>query len=74
MVKIDKNIPMPGTRAPSKIYELPFKEMEIGDSFLAEGLSRNQVAYLTHYAYWKFKRKFATRQEPSGLFRIWRIE
>lgn len=69
--KIDKNVPMPkGVRGPGKT-KYPWREMEVGDSFLlpASLASRGIVgASNNRYA----PRRFAIRKTPEG-YRIWRI-
>lgn len=76
MIPIDKGIPIPrrkrGGRGPRRpIY--PWDSMEIGDSFLAEGLTQIHMTAVCAYAARKFGARFTTRKVEGGV-RIWRIE
>jgi len=74
-IKIDKGVPMPdrseaSNAGRSMVY--PWKEMEIGDSFLLKSdvktASRQCWAAAKRYA----PRRFASRKTPEG-YRVWRI-
>lgn len=66
--KIEKNVPLPGVAA-----TYPFEQMEVGDSFFAEGKTANQLQNAA--SHWRKRKgwKFATRTEEGGA-RIWRTE
>lgn len=67
-MRIDKNIPMP-----PRGYELPFDQMEVGDSFLLpSGVSPGYARALIHAAQKKLSKKFSLRRTDNG-FRCWRI-
>ena len=69
-MKIDKNIPMP-----PRGYELPFGQMEVGDSFaLPSAVSHSYARILIH----KFqtadgKKKFSLRRIDDS-YRCWRVK
>ena len=70
--KIDKNVPMPkGVRGPGKT-KYPWREMEIGDSFLLPA----ECKYPDQFAGSPNKHmaplRFAVRKTPEG-YRLWRI-
>ena len=73
-IPIDKNIPMPKPpRGVGKKYNYPWKDMQIGDSFLYPshvnyGTARGNVEVEKQ----RLGRKFALRTTPEGL-RCWRI-
>ncbi len=70
--KIEKDIKIPGSVGPSgapAIY--PFKDMEVGDSFLA---SKGAITAAAGYAS-RHNVKFSSRKsDVPGQFRIWRIK
>ncbi len=76
-MKIEQNIPMPRrTGGPSGV-KYPFREMQIGDSFLVattdeRGRAKAAIYYYTHSPDGK-GRRFSSRK-VSGGYRIWRIE
>lgn len=69
-MKIEKNVPMP-----PRGYELPFDQMDIGDSFvLPEAVSHSYARILIH----KFQKsngakKFSLRRTADG-YRCWRVK
>jgi hypothetical protein len=69
MFQIEKNIPVP-----SKASLYPFRQMEIGDSFLvpADAITRARSA-LTAFRSANDNFKFATRTLDGGALRIWRV-
>jgi hypothetical protein len=75
---IEKNIPIP-TRIRGSVY--PFKEMEIGDSFLASFNEKDNVykqKQKIYLAIWRFSKnnpdkKFVTQSLKQAL-RVWRIK
>lgn len=79
MFKIEKNVKMDQWR--ERIRKYPFKEMDIGDSFLfpcSESEREKHTARYTIYAaigYFKKKNsgyKFSVRSVDGG-FRVWRV-
>jgi hypothetical protein len=67
-MKIEKNVPMP-----PRGYELPFEQMEIGDSFLLPaGVSAGYARTLIHKAQNKLDRGFSLRRTDDG-YRCWRV-
>ena len=81
MIKVDKNIPIPGINTKKSKYDFPFAYMDINDSFLIEETKDNEAA-LTRgsllYALIKFNKqnnsniRITTRTVPDGI-RVWRI-
>jgi predicted signal transduction protein with EAL and GGDEF domain len=71
MIKIEKDIPLPVRNGgPQRLY--PFKEMEIGDSFLAP-IKQSAASGHARRASLALGRKFTTATVQGGT-RIWRIE
>ncbi len=67
-VKIDKGIPMPPCNRAGKY---PWKEMEVGDSFLMDG-DPVYAANTANKAGRKHGRKFSSRKTREGM-RVWRV-
>jgi len=66
-VKIEKNIPMP-----RRGRELPFEEMEIGDSFqIPDGLKPEYARTMVTQAQKRLSRKFSLRRF-GDRYRCWR--
>ena len=64
--KIEKNIPMPTGHRPL-FGNLPFAEMEVGDSFAVNGaIAPQTVAYLSAV--------FSRRQDPRWKFKVAKID
>lgn len=71
MFTIEKNIPIPNSR--SNRPQLPFDQMEVGDSFLAPDLSKNRVYNAANEYRLKTGKRFLVRAVEGGT-RCWRIE
>lgn len=66
-MKIDRGIPIP----PARRCLYPWREMEVGDSFLMPGAPRqvaNQISKAGRY----YQRKFSYRKTAEGI-RVWRV-
>lgn len=72
MYTIDKNIPLPTYRGlkPKGPLRLTMEQMEVGDSFVVEAISKRGSAYGTARA---MGIKIRTMVEVNSL-RIWRIK
>ena len=71
-IRIDKNVPIPGTAAAGKHKEIiaALQEMEVGDSFIIpEEFNPKSIHQYALYANVKIK----TRTTENGLLRVWRI-
>lgn len=68
MIKIDKGIPMPQI---SK--KMPYKDMEVGDSFFVPGMTAKKVGSNLAYAKEKTGFQFTSRTVDGGV-RVWRIK
>lgn len=67
-MKIEKHIPLP-----PRGYDLPFEQMEVGDSFLLPAkVSAGYARTLIHRAQHKSTRKFSLRHTNEG-YRCWRV-
>lgn len=66
MIKIDKGIPMP---EPKRNRGYPWKELEVGDSFLIPGKSGQQGSSSASFRL--HPKTFAARRDGDG-WRIWR--
>ena len=76
-IKIDKGIPIPGF-AKDKAHRYPWKELEIGDSFVIEAVLPTSVYTAKSVTQRRTGREFTIRKlrwRESGFadFRIWRI-
>ena len=76
MLKVDKNIPIPLPRGKrTSIY--PFKEMEVGDSFLvpsSEIEERRRIARSVYSSAHKHRpSRFVVRHTNEGI-RVWKVE
>ena len=78
--KIDKNIPPTNARENGK-YDFPFKDMEVGVSFIVDNHVGKDKRYSSSSevpsAYRKAKDlgvKIITRKQTAGSIRIWRVE
>jgi len=73
--KVDKNVPMPATRAAGRHAIFPWRVMEIGDSFFVTP-DQTPLKYVSRRAWQAFKLtgcRFMTRAVDGGV-RVWRIE
>lgn len=73
--KIEKGVPILETRG-TRTEEYPFRDLEIGDSFLIPSPSSKEKQSILSQAYnrgKKLNRRFVTRTVPEGL-RVWRVE
>ena len=68
MFTIDKTIPVPTHH----LAKYPFKTMEVGDSFFAEGKTPTILLSAAKHVRKNNGWKFASRKEGTGA-RIWRI-
>jgi len=83
-MKIEKNIPIPEDHRPGPHGHLPFKKMEVGDSFLSPVGVRTRGGISSSCSYWAKKlskeRKFSVTfitaiEEENGKmkgYRVWR--
>jgi hypothetical protein len=67
---IVQGVPIPGIKPPS-VY--PFADMQVGDSFYCEASHKLSVRTSAHVYGRKFKVKFVTRSDGSGV-RVWRVK
>lgn len=74
MFKIDKEIPIPEQ---VRKTEYPFEQMEVGDSFFAEGKTTDQLGNASgHWRKkkgWGFTIRKETSEDGKNGARIWRI-
>lgn len=69
-MKVEKNIPM----VRFKYERFPFPEMDIGDSFLIEGLKeRRSVVQAAAQQKIRNKKIFSTRKVDENKWRCWRV-
>jgi hypothetical protein len=72
MLKIDKDIPPPKQYGRAAVQKYPWKEMEIGNSFLVKQVGPSFPAQARN-ASRLYGRKFVARK-VSGGYRVWRVE
>lgn len=72
-LKIEKGVPIIGRRGGYGGGKYPFKNLEIGDSFLVPNKTTN--AFGASVTYWGrvLNRKFISRKVEGGV-RVWRIK
>lgn len=73
MIAIDKKIPIPNadrSRGRKPIY--PFRDMAVGDSFLAPAKKYNSVASIACRRH--LPKEFTIRKITSELIRVWRVK
>ena len=70
MVQIDKGVPIPESRKGAGKY--PWRACEVGDSFVFSG-TQSQAGRSAWTAGTTLGRRFATRKQPDGSVRIWRV-
>ena len=66
--KIDKRVPLPLAR----LGKYPWREMQVGDSFLVEREDQRAMGAKASTAGRRLGRKFATRVVEGGI-RVWRV-
>jgi hypothetical protein len=71
MQKIDKGIPIPYPKN-GRFY--PWKEMEVGDSFIVRTPFLKSAVCMAYTATQKYGKVFRARQTDDGQYRIWRVE
>lgn len=74
IVRIDKNVPMPQPAPRGRPNRYPWKNMEVGDSFLfPKGIALAACRTMAWDAGRKLKRKFSVMKTSDGT-RCWRVE
>ena len=68
--KIDKNIPIPYYEP----YELPLREMQVGDSIEFPEKQRTSIASRASFLRRVEGLQFAIRKTGDGTCRVWRIK
>ena len=69
MFEIEKNIPLKQITARASY---PFAQMEIGDSFFAEGITVNRLTAAAALHKKAHGRSFSVRKVEGG-YRVWRV-
>lgn len=72
MFAIEKNIPVP-TTGKGRPDKYPWKNMEVGDSFLVPDSTSAMFVGRKQYAQRAHNARYVTRREADGL-RVWRVE
>lgn len=74
-IKIERGVPMPrrGCGLFGRPPKYPWLAMETGDSFLVTGISRPSISRMACAFGRRHGLKFATRKQPDGSIRVWRI-
>ena len=71
-IKVERGIPIPRKISGARgIY--PWREMEVGDSFLIEGLTAKYRSRIAAAQSTRDNRKYATRKVGENAYRVWRI-
>ena len=74
-MKIERNVPMPTPKvAPSKKERVPVENMEVGDSLLFAGVTRNSAVAKCMGTAMKAGLPYAFRSAKEGeAVRVWRV-
>lgn len=73
MYRIDKDIPVPRAAAGQTIY--PLRSLEVGDSFLVPAAEVKECTRCScRVGSKRLGIKIATRKQPDGGLRCWRVE
>ena len=67
--KIEKNVPMP---TGMKLTKYPWKEMEVGDSFVVADDKVVRIRSATQAHNNTHEEKFVVRKGHDGIYRCWR--
>lgn len=70
-IKIEKSIPLPDKRSLNN-NKYPYKEMDVGDSFIVSGKKVANISSSSRYWHRKTGFTFICRTVEGGV-RIWRI-
>lgn len=76
MLRIDKDVPIPGKKTGRREVKYPFAQMEVGDSFALTGEVEKTTNLLRNTALRYAKQlgyKFTVRSTEDGA-RVWRVE
>ena len=77
MYRVQKGVPAPQGTKPGPARKYPINEMEVGDSFLAEGEQANSTRCKALNSAKSYGRrtgkKFRARTVLPGRVRIWRV-
>ena len=63
-------VPLPTKRVK---HDYPYEQLEVGESFVVQGVGMNSLCNLNRVKGRKYGRKFVCRKDGEGV-RIWRIE
>lgn len=69
---VEKGIPI-RKKVYENLYEFPFEQMKVGDSFFCDDLSANAIRCQVSGANANLNKRFVTRAERKGL-RVWRTK
>lgn len=76
-LKIEKDIPIPPITMPARVKQTPFKDLEVGDSFLANEKLLNAALTFSRSPAgkgYKFTRRKLKDRKDGINFRVWRTE
>ena len=69
VITIAKDVEMPKVRV---VYEYPYEEMDVGDSFVVPVEARQRVLNANYRASRRLGCRFSTRTEGESV-RVWRV-
>lgn len=72
MVTIEKGVPFRDGRTDGRRPKYPWSDMEVGDSFRVEGVTRNAMSATARYHAKKTGRTYRAATEGTGV-RVWRM-
>lgn len=72
MYPIEKNVPIPQKNRHGRPSKYPWRDMEVGDSFVMQ-LKVNSAVNMCRHARATTGYKFSCRTQPDGTVRVWRI-
>ena len=76
MFKIEKNVPMPEVGPNPKAPKYPWRQMEVGDSFVAPAASQRSICANAKITADRMGNgvQFTTQKQADGSVRVWRVK
>lgn len=73
-VQIEKGIPIPDEVSTSRGADYPWRDMEVGDSFVARTTNKNTIRPMVSRANKELAPRRFVWAEHEGKLRVWRTE
>jgi len=72
-ITVDKGVPIPNFRTAPRKSKYPWRDLEVGDSFLVPDTTSERFGPQAREAGLRLGRKFTVRKVEEGV-RVWRTE